>query len=101
MKPAWARKLPMSWLYRVVLFIAWCFFGIFLAAIIFVLMTLHSSIWLYVILPILLFAALAFLIIGTVFPVVGLILDNMLAYFNDEQWRLDLIKEVLKPTKGR
>ena len=28
MKPAWARKLPMSWLYRIILFIAWCFFKI-------------------------------------------------------------------------
>lgn len=29
MKPAWARKIPMSWLYRIVLFTAWCFFKIF------------------------------------------------------------------------
>ena len=29
MKPAWARKLPMSWLYRVILFLAWSFFKIF------------------------------------------------------------------------
>ncbi len=29
MKPAWARKIPMSWLYRAVLFSAWCFFKLF------------------------------------------------------------------------
>lgn len=29
MKPAWARKIPMSLLYRVVLFSAWCFFKLF------------------------------------------------------------------------
>jgi 1-acyl-sn-glycerol-3-phosphate acyltransferase len=29
MKPAWARKIPMTWLYRAVLFFAWCFFKIF------------------------------------------------------------------------
>lgn len=29
MKPAWARNIPMSWLYRVVLFLAWCFFKVF------------------------------------------------------------------------
>jgi len=29
MKPAWARNLPMSWLYRAVLFFAWCFFKVF------------------------------------------------------------------------
>ncbi len=29
MKPAWARNLPMSWLYRAVLFFAWCFFKLF------------------------------------------------------------------------
>lgn len=29
MKPAWARKIPMSWLYRIVLFFAWCFFKVF------------------------------------------------------------------------
>ena len=29
MKPAWARKIPMSGLYRAVLFFAWCFFKIF------------------------------------------------------------------------
>lgn len=28
MKPAWARKLPMSWLYRAVLFLAWCYFKV-------------------------------------------------------------------------
>jgi 1-acyl-sn-glycerol-3-phosphate acyltransferase len=28
MKPAWARNIPMSWLYRIVLFLAWCFFKI-------------------------------------------------------------------------
>ena len=32
-----------------------------------------------------------------VFPVAGLILDNLLAHVNDEQWRANLIKEVLKP----
>lgn len=26
MKPAWARSVPMGWLYRVILFCAWCFF---------------------------------------------------------------------------
>lgn len=83
-------------LFTEIAFFAWCFFGMFLAAIIFVFMTLHNSMWLYVISPVLFFAASAFLIIGTVFPVVGLILDNMLSYFNDEQWRLNLIKEVLK-----
>jgi ABC-type antimicrobial peptide transport system ATPase subunit len=35
--------------------------------------------------------------IGIVFPVAGLILDNQLVRFNDEQWRAGLIKEVLKP----
>ena len=29
MKPAWARSIPMSWLYRLVLFIAWSFLKIF------------------------------------------------------------------------
>ncbi len=29
MKPAWAQKKSISWLYRVVLFSAWCFFKIF------------------------------------------------------------------------
>lgn len=29
MKPAWARKIPMSWLYRSVLCFAWCFFKVF------------------------------------------------------------------------
>ena len=29
MKPAWARNISMTWLYRVVLFLAWCFFKIF------------------------------------------------------------------------
>jgi 1-acyl-sn-glycerol-3-phosphate acyltransferase len=29
MKPAWARDLPMPWLYRAVLFLAWCFFKLF------------------------------------------------------------------------
>jgi 1-acyl-sn-glycerol-3-phosphate acyltransferase len=29
MKPAWARKIPLSWLYRLVLFLAWCFFKLF------------------------------------------------------------------------
>ncbi len=28
MKPAWARKLPMSFLYRSVLFFAWCYFKV-------------------------------------------------------------------------
>ncbi len=28
MKPAWARNIPMSWLYRSILFLAWCFFKI-------------------------------------------------------------------------
>ena len=28
MKPAWARKIPMTWLYRVVLFLAWSYFKI-------------------------------------------------------------------------
>jgi len=28
MKPAWARKIPMTWLYRVVLFLAWGFFKV-------------------------------------------------------------------------
>jgi 1-acyl-sn-glycerol-3-phosphate acyltransferase len=28
-KPAWARNLPMTWLYRIILFIAWSFFKIF------------------------------------------------------------------------
>lgn len=88
-------------LFTEIAFIAWCFFAFFLAAIIFVFMMFSSSVWLYAVLPILFFAALAFLIIGTIFPVVGLILDNMLAYFNDEQWRLNLIKEVLKAKDNR
>ncbi len=29
MNPAWARKIPMTYLYRAVLFFAWCFFKIF------------------------------------------------------------------------
>jgi 1-acyl-sn-glycerol-3-phosphate acyltransferase len=29
MKPAWARKLPMSFLYRFILFFTWCFFKLF------------------------------------------------------------------------
>jgi 1-acyl-sn-glycerol-3-phosphate acyltransferase len=29
MKPAWARRLPLSWLYRAVLFFTWCFFKLF------------------------------------------------------------------------
>lgn len=29
MKPAWARRTPMTWLYRLVLFLAWTFFKIF------------------------------------------------------------------------
>lgn len=29
MKPAWARCLPMSWLYRLILFLTWCFFKLF------------------------------------------------------------------------
>jgi 1-acyl-sn-glycerol-3-phosphate acyltransferase len=29
MKPAWARHISMSWLYRAILFFAWCFFKIF------------------------------------------------------------------------
>ena len=29
MKPAWARNIPMSFLYRMVLCLAWCFFKIF------------------------------------------------------------------------
>lgn len=78
-------------------FIAWCLFGISLASLIFVLMTHHSPVWLYAIAPVLFFAAFVFLIIGTVFPVAGLILDNLLAHVNDEQWRANLIKEVLKP----
>ena len=78
-------------------FIAWCFFGLSLASLIFVLMTHPSPIWLYAISPVLFFATLAFLIIGTVFPVVGLILDNLLVHFNDEQWRANMIKEVLNP----
>src|ERR1043165_8066275 len=28
MKQAWARKISMTWLYRVVLFFAWCFFKV-------------------------------------------------------------------------
>ncbi len=28
MKPAWARAIPMTWLYRVVLCLAWCYFKI-------------------------------------------------------------------------
>lgn len=28
MKPAWARKIHMTWLYRVILFLAWCYFKI-------------------------------------------------------------------------
>lgn len=78
-------------------FIAWCLFGISLASLIFVLMTHHSPVWLCAIAPVLFFATFVFLIIGTVFPVAGLILDNLLAHVNDEQWRTNLIKEVLKP----
>lgn len=29
MKPAWARNISMTWLYRAVLFFTWCFFKIF------------------------------------------------------------------------
>ncbi len=29
MKPAWLRKISMSWLYRIILFLAWCFFKAF------------------------------------------------------------------------
>lgn len=29
MKPAWARSLPMTFLYRAILFLAWCYFKIF------------------------------------------------------------------------
>jgi 1-acyl-sn-glycerol-3-phosphate acyltransferase len=29
MKPAWSRNLSMSWLYRAVLFLTWCFFKLF------------------------------------------------------------------------
>jgi 1-acyl-sn-glycerol-3-phosphate acyltransferase len=29
MNPAWARNIPMTWLYRAVLFLTWCFFKIF------------------------------------------------------------------------
>lgn len=29
MKPAWARNISMTWLYRAVLFLAWCFFKVF------------------------------------------------------------------------
>jgi hypothetical protein len=60
-------------------------------------MTHHSPVWLCAIAPVLFFATFVFLIIGTVFPVAGLILDNLLAHVNDEQWRTNLIKEVLKP----
>jgi glycosyltransferase involved in cell wall biosynthesis len=81
-------------------FIAWCFFGLSLASLIFVLMTYHSPIWLYAVSPVLFFATFAFLIIGTVFPVAGLILDNQLVHFNDEQWRTSMIKEVLKPERN-
>lgn len=88
-------------LFTEIAFIAWCCFGILLVAITFVFMTLNNSIWLYVILPVFLFAAFTFLLIGTLFPVIGLILDNMLAYFNDEQWRLNLIKEVLRSKDAR
>jgi glycosyltransferase involved in cell wall biosynthesis len=78
-------------------FIAWCLFGISLTSLIFVLLRCQSPIWLYAVAPVLFFAAFVFLIIGTIFPVAGLILDNLLAHVNDEQWRTNLIKEVLKP----
>lgn len=78
-------------------FIAWCLFGITLALLIFVLLTYHGPVWMYVAAPLLFFATFVFLMIGIVFPVVGLILDNMLVRFNDEQWRASLIREVLKP----
>ncbi|MBS0621178.1 MAG: 1-acyl-sn-glycerol-3-phosphate acyltransferase [Verrucomicrobia bacterium] len=29
MNPAWIRHLPMTWLYRIILFLAWCYFKIF------------------------------------------------------------------------
>lgn len=82
-------------------FISWCLFGVSLASLIFVLLTRQSPVWLYGVTPVLFFASLAFLVIGTVFPVAGLILDNLLAHFNDEQWRSNLIKEVLKPEGDR
>lgn len=78
-------------------FAAWFFFGLSLSSLIFVLMIHHGPFWLYLVSPILFFATFAFLIIGTVFPVAGLILDNLLVHFNDEQWRNSKIKEVLKP----
>jgi len=82
-------------------FIAWCLFCISLTSLIFVFLTCHSSVWLFGVTPVLFFASILFLIIGTVFPVAGLILDNLLAHVNDEQWRTNLIKEVLKPESDR
>lgn len=78
-------------------FISWCLFVITLALLSFVLMTGYGPVWMYVAAPLLFFAAFVFLMIGVVFPVAGLILDNQLVRFNDEQWRAGLIKEVLKP----
>jgi len=79
-------------------FIAWCFFSVSLAGLTFVLLIYHDSPFaLYVASPVLFFTSFMFLIIGTTFPVVGLILDNLLAYFNDERWRSSLIKELVPP----
>jgi glycosyltransferase involved in cell wall biosynthesis len=79
-------------------FIAWCIFSISLVGLIFVLLMYHDRPFaLYVASPALFFTSLTFLIIGTTFPVVGLILDNLLVYFNDERWRSSLIEEVLPP----
>lgn len=79
-------------------FFAWGFFFLSLASLIFVMMTFKDSTFgLFAASPVLFFASLAFLIIGTIFPVVGLILDNLLVHFNDEQWRSSLIKEVIPP----
>lgn len=79
-------------------FIAWCLFSICLVGLVFVLLMFHhSQITLYVAAPVLLFASLTFLLIGTTFPVIGLILDNLLVHFNDEKWRSSLVKEVVPP----
>jgi glycosyltransferase involved in cell wall biosynthesis len=79
-------------------FIAWCVFSISLVGLIFTLLIYHDSpSALYVASPVLFFTSLTFLIIGTTFPVIGLILDNLLVHFNDERWRSTLVKEVLPP----
>lgn len=78
-------------------FASWCLFLVSVISLIYSLSNHQTPVWLFVISPVLFFAAFAFMIIGLIFPAIGLVLDNLLANSNDERWRAGMIREVLKP----